>query len=345
VSLIGLPLLVTSIVATLAGFAATVVLWGRGGRLRVPTRTVLILLCEALVIFSAAIVVNRSLDLYPSWSTLVQKAAPPPPPDAVADPATSLEVWLKARATGGATNGLVFDWKVAEASWHLATAPTVYVPPAYFTSTALRFPVVVVLAGARSGPAQAAWDPHRVAQLAHATGTGANPAVLVFLRLARPAASALLATQLPGRLDGALRVRQRGWAVIGIGGEAGTGLTALADQPARYWAGAVVADGGAGLSAAIVNRARKLRLDQTVLLVAPAGGGLGGSGAGKPSGTAGTGGSADPVTQDAVARPDDRLSDALRWAYQELPAPLAAPVTAPVGTAPAPTPAGTGASR
>ncbi len=347
VSLTGLPLLVCGIVATLLGFAGTVFLWRRGGRWRLLSRTGLVLLCEALAVFTGAVATNRALDLYPSWATLFQKAAPPPPQNAVADPATSLDVWLKGRAADGARKGLYFDWKpTGLASWHLAAVPTVFVPAAYFTSTALQFPVVVVAAAEKSGPAQAAWDDKQTAaadMVRAAEGQG-NPAIVVFVRTAKPDTGPLLATELPTRLDNDLRVAPRGWAAVGIGADAPMALTVLGEAPGRYRAAVAVADGGAGLPATLVAKAGKIRADQSALLIAPEAAGSAALGSGKSlcvgAPASGPALCADSqVAQDSVDRPQDRLPAALRWTFDEVPAPLAPPITGPVGTAPAPTPA------
>jgi hypothetical protein len=315
VSLTGLPLLVCGIVATLLGFAATVFLWRRGGRLRLLSRTGLVLLCEALAVFTGAIATNRALDLYPSWATLFQKAAPPPPQNAVADPATSLDVWLKGRAADGARKGLYFDWKPdGLASWHLAAVPTVFVPAAYFTSTALLFPVVVVAAPDKVGPPQAGWDDKQAADVVRAAEGDGNPAIVVFLRTAKPDAGPLLATDLPTRLDNDLRVGPRGWAAVGIGVDAPMALSALAEKPGRYRAAVAIAEGGALLPATVTAKAAKVPVDQ----------------------------SATVIDANTFGRPQDRLPEALRWACDEVPAPLAPPITGPVGTAPAPTPATNG---
>jgi hypothetical protein len=244
VSLTGLPLLVFSVLAAVAALILTVRYWGRGGRWRAVTRTVSVLLCEALALFAGGVIVNHALgDLFPSWSALLQQDRTAPPPPVVADPATRLDVWLRSRALEGEHNGLVFDWRPVDATaWHLPDPPTIYVPPAYFTQHSARFPVVLVIAPSKDGPAQAAWDARKVNLLVPRTGGEVTPAVLVFLRVDHPDVT-LLAQTLPERLDEDLRTSPRGWGVIGVAFDAAVALDSLVRAPLRFWSAAVVADG------------------------------------------------------------------------------------------------------
>src|SRR6266545_2314031 len=144
--------------ASLGAFGLTIWAWGRGGWWRPVTRTLGVLLCEALVLGTVGVAVNRSLEIFPSWSALLDQDRPPPPPTTiVADPTTKLDVWLHDRASEGARSGLVFEWKSTEVkAWHLPAPPVIYVPPRYFTATTARFPVVLIIAPAHAGPAPGA---------------------------------------------------------------------------------------------------------------------------------------------------------------------------------------------
>ena len=50
------------------------------------------------VVFAAGLIVNRAQgDLFPSWSALLDQDKKAPPPTVVADPATKLDTWLRAK--------------------------------------------------------------------------------------------------------------------------------------------------------------------------------------------------------------------------------------------------------
>jgi hypothetical protein len=299
VSLTGLPLLVFSIVASIGAFVLTILVWRRGGRWRTVTRTAGVLLCEALVLCTAGLVVNRSLgDLFPSWSALLNQDRAAPPPTVVADPATKLDVWLHARAVEGTHNGLVFEWHPSgAAAWHLPAPPVIYVPPRYFTAKTARFPVVLVLAPVKAGPAQGAWDPHKINLIVPRSDDAPTPAVIVFLRTDRPDATVLTRT-LPRILDGDLRTTARGWGMIGVDADAAAGLDALMQDPLRFWSAAAVVD-DTGLAKALAHPHALLDWQATTVL-----------GRGHTT--------------------ESRLPEALRWVYGRLPAPLTTPLTGPV---------------
>src|SRR2546421_3410024 len=282
----------------MGAIAGTIWCWGRGGRWRTVVRTAGVLVCEALLLFPAGLIVNRSLDLFPSWSALLDQDKKAPPPTVVADPATKLDTWLHGRAVEGTHNGLVFEWHPSgAAAWHLPAPPVIYVPPRYFSATTARFPVVLVLAPAKAGPAQGAWDPHRINLIVPRSDDAPTPAVIVFLRTDRPDATVLTRT-LPRILDGDLRTVSRGWGMIGVDTDAPTGLDALAQDPLRFWSGAAVVAGDAPPK---VQGHPQALLDWQGTLVV---------GRGHP--------------------PDNRLSEALRWVYGRLPAPVTPPLTGPV---------------
>ncbi len=308
-SLTGVPLLVLSIGLSLGAFAGTVWCWRRGGWWRPLTRTAGVLACEALVLFTAGLVVNRGLEIFPSWSALFNRHHAAPPPTVVADPSTRLDTWLHSRHVEGARNGLVFEWRPSgAAAWHLPAAPVVYVPPRYFTATGARFPVVVVLAPTRAGPAQGGWDPHKMNVVVPRADAEVNPAVVVFLRTDHPD-EALLTRVLPERLDEDLRTAARGWAVIGVGADAAAGFDALPRDPVRFWCAVAVGDG-------LPKPAPRddVAWQATLSIVG-----------GSPPVPAPAG-----SRVEVVARPEARLPEALQWVYRQMPAPLAASLTGPV---------------
>jgi hypothetical protein len=287
VSLTGAPLLVLGILASLGALVATIRYWRRGGRWRILTRTVGILVCEVLALATAGLIVNHALDdLFPSWSALFGPDRAVAAPTIVADPTTGLDEWLRGHRAEGERHGLTFEWKpVGAAAWHLPAPPVISVPPAYFTATALRFPVVLVLSPAK---------------LAAPVADG--PAIVVYLRVDRPDAM-LLTQELPERLDGDLRVLARGWAVVGVGTDAGAGPLALTRAPTRFWSAVEVPEGNRPLPD--VERGLPAYLDWQKSWTVPA------------------------------RTPDPgRLAAALHWVYPRLPAPLADPLSGPPGANP-----------
>jgi hypothetical protein len=202
----------------------------------------------------------------------------------------------------------------------------------------VRFPVVVLVAQSKAGPGQAGWDPGTVAALIAESSADPVPAILVFLRVDRADAAGLLEQELPAQLDADIRVNGRGWAVVGVGTDAGLALDALGGAPHRYRSAGVVAGAGGLLGAPVVAQAQRCRADQAILLIV--GGGSGGQGGGEPV-TDGPTPSSGPgpvaVTTELVPPPDKRLVVALRWAYQQLSPPLSAPVGGPP---PLPAPSG-----
>jgi hypothetical protein len=328
VSLTGLPLLILSIVAAVGALVGTILLWSRGGRARLFTRTASILLCEALAVFAGAIAANRALDLYPSWSTFFAKAKPPPPAAKAVDaPPTVLNEYLAAHAQQGKQAGLALPWQPAGgAAWDLSGQPTLFLPPAYFTEATKSFPVIVVIAPSGSGPSQAGWDPQRVPALV-GQASPSTPAILVLLRLDPPAPDAPLIAGLATGLEQDLRVGRYGWAAVGVGGDAMVALDLLRAQPGRYASAALVAGGTGQVPVAWVGAVRAIRPGQSALIVAAT-----------PPVQQGP-----PLAIDLVTPPELRLPDALRSTYPLLPPPLAAPVPGPAGaqvSSPPPQPPG-----
>jgi hypothetical protein len=214
VALTGLPLLVLAVVASLSVLYLTIRHWSRG----VVVRVVGLLCVEALVLFTAGLVVNRAFDdLFPSWTALLhQDTVPAPPPEAATS--ARLDGWLRGR------DSRTFDWTPAgERYWPLLQPPVVVVPAAYLSLAAQRFPVVVVVS---PQPPEVVADPP-------------TPAVLVWLRADRLDVS-LLTRTLPAALEADLRVSSGGWAAVGVGTDGAVGFDALAKDSARYRSAAAV---------------------------------------------------------------------------------------------------------
>lgn len=213
-ALTGLPLLAFAVMACLAVLYLTVRHWSRG----VAVRVVGIVCVEALVLFTAGLVVNRAFgDLFPSWTALLHQDTVPAPPAGAAVPG-GLDGWLRGR------DGRTFAWTPAGARyWPLTEPPTVVVPAGYLAAAAQRFPVVVVVSPDPPGPVP----------------VPPTPAVLVWLRSARIDANFLTRT-LPAALEPDLRVSSRGWAAVGVGADDVVGLDALAKDSSRYRSAAAV---------------------------------------------------------------------------------------------------------
>jgi hypothetical protein len=175
VSLYGLPLLAAFLLATGGAVVGTVLLWRRAARWRLPLRAASLLGCELIAMITIALIVNRQLDLYPTWRSLASTQAgvyagrtAPGRLDAAVPP------------TGG---GL--DLPVPPYTVHVT------VPATYPHQPAARYPVLVVVSATPPPdvpcPAVTAWVP--------------------------PGAAATLA-DLPAQLAGALRVYPDGWAAV-----------------------------------------------------------------------------------------------------------------------------------
>lgn len=321
-SLTGVPLLVACWLGTKLALGLTIIGWRRGGRARLLTRTVSVLVLQAVGLFSFGVVANRAFDLYPSWNALLH---PVPKPKAVTAPAARLDGWLHSKDVRSAGHGVTFTWDPP--GWNtmgLAQAPTVFVPQAYFDGPLLRFPVVVVVAPPRTGPSEGAWDDKQVLE----TMAGYAGAIVVFLRathasLAGPwGVESAVADRLPYALSIDLRVETHRWAIAAVGTDADVALTALAQRPERYQEAALIADGAAPLPPAILAQVRRRLQQQSLCLVAA-------------------------VRQPAFPQSDrlllvpaapQRLTAALRWLYALLPAPLNPPETGPIGIPPKPQP-------
>jgi hypothetical protein len=321
-ALTGIPLLLLCWAGTKLVFGLTIVAWRHGGRVRVLTRTVSILLCEAMVLFTVGVAANRALDLYPSWAALLH---PVPRPKPVAAPAARLDGWLHSRDVRGGPHGVTFAWEPPGwTGWGLREAPSVFVPQSYFTGSARHFPVVVLVAPAQTGPAGAAWGDRHVLQ----TMAGSTAAVVILLRINRttPAGAdgvgGTVTDRLPYALNRDVRVSPHGWAILGIGTDAPLALTALAQRPERYQDAALVTQSAAPPPPPVLAQLRHGFPEQPLCLVGAA-----------------TGGRLPPQLRVLlVPAPPARLAAALRWVYPLLPAPLATPETGPIGIPPKPRP-------
>jgi hypothetical protein len=219
--LTGLPLIITTAVLGLLVIAATVLLWSRFGRWRLLTRTLGVVLAEALVVATVGLIANRSEEFYPSWQALrgdtgtTSSTAPPP--------AGRLDALL----AGGRST---LPWRPASlASWHLATTPTVLLPRDYRDRPSTTYPVVLVLAGSTAEASAAA--------AAHADG--------VVTVVATPTAATTVAAL--GRMGVALgedvRVTGYGWGLVASSGSASLAAGLVDSAPARFAGEALIGRG------------------------------------------------------------------------------------------------------
>jgi hypothetical protein len=184
-------LIVFAAALTAGALAATILVWRRWGPL---IRPVGVLLTELLLTLTVGLVVNRSQQFYPSWAALL--AGSDPDRAGFHTSAGRLDAWLAARPGAGQIQS--FPWRPAGwTAWRLAAAPTVTVPAGYLADPGRRYSAVL-LVGTRPWPAPAL--------------TG--PTVLVNVTTTARTAAAALAVALPGELGRDLRVTGHRWALV-----------------------------------------------------------------------------------------------------------------------------------
>jgi hypothetical protein len=298
-------LVALSAITTVLACTALIVFWRRLARRAWPlVRVVGILLCEALLIFTVALQINRADDFYPSWSALLGGDQTRDLPRA---PAASLSGWLASKAAEGARSGLAFTWRSSDAAWRLPQPPIVYLPPAYFRQPGLMLPVIVVLAPPALTAAQGAWDDPAPAALAHDAGVSAG---LILLRADAHLNVTTLAATLPQRLLTDVRVAPHGWGVTAIGAAIPAGLDLLRLGSDRFGPLALVPSATTAVNPLWIKTAR----DEAGALLAP-------------SHLPGGAGRRSVATGSAVVSP--ALVAALRWVFGQMPPALAPPMVLP----------------
>jgi lysyl-tRNA synthetase class 2 len=197
-TLTGVPLILLAAAATAAASAATARLWARGGRLRPLTRTLGVLLIEALVVTTAGLVVNRYQQFYPSWAALSGHTG-----TTTVTRATEAGL-LDGRLPSGRATAVL--WQPPDLPhWQLAGPPRVVVPAGYRERPGDTFPVVLDLVPA---------VPAAVTAALRTT----DAVTVVAVPTAATTATALLT--LPGELRRDVRVSDVGWDVAGAGAQA-----------------------------------------------------------------------------------------------------------------------------
>jgi enterochelin esterase-like enzyme len=107
------------------------------GRLRWVNRTAAIVACLAATAATGLIWVNRQVDAYPTWASMLGSTA------AAADAPIT-------RSDGGQVVGFTVDGPAS----HLSMPVYAYLPPGYRTDTATRYPVIEALHGYPGSPLQ-----------------------------------------------------------------------------------------------------------------------------------------------------------------------------------------------
>jgi hypothetical protein len=203
VGLTGLSTVSVAAGVTLACVLLLARFWHRGGRARFVVRALGILLCQALLVATVGLEVNRVGDFYPSWQALVGDVGAAP---------------TRAGAPGSLLPAV---WRWPAAAWHLAAPPRLIVPAGRGAH-----PVLVLLLPP-GVPVPARWP--------------RTSAVGLVLSPDGPASLAALRLGLPAFLAGRAAVAPHGWAIVGLGGAAPVASALASADPRQYTALAVVA--------------------------------------------------------------------------------------------------------
>jgi hypothetical protein len=233
-SLTGTPLIVLAMLATAGTLAATILVWSRGRRLRLPLRTLGVLLTEALLLLSVGLVVNRSQQFYPTWAALLQTGST----TGITYPTAPghLDRWLREYAGGHPDQSIAFIWQpTGWTGWHLAGAPIIVTPTAYLQHPGWRYSALLVIDNGTTG-----WTPTAEGAAARSAGLTAGAAIMVFARTTPTTTAHTLVAALPKALARDLRVTGRRWALVASPSDAGLGRQTAAAAPARYPAIALV---------------------------------------------------------------------------------------------------------
>lgn len=149
-----LPTLLLTLLAAVGSLAFTVRWWDRG-RHPVVTRAVGLLVVQVLVTSAVGLQLNRTLDLYGSWSELF--GVLPTATRATSARAGSMDATLlgRGRAALRSHHGLLVPWMFAGRAARLpARAGYVWLPPEYFDPAYAHadFPALELLTGFPGGP-------------------------------------------------------------------------------------------------------------------------------------------------------------------------------------------------
>jgi hypothetical protein len=208
-----LPLIIATVLATAGALTGTVLLWHRVRRGRALLRSAGILVCEALLVLSAGLVVNRQEDFYPSWQALAGDTGPAA--------ATARRAAGSLDAAFGPGTLRVAWQPPGSAAWRLRSAAQLTVPPRY-VSTGDEFPALIALGG-RPAPGD----------LVEVT--------------AQPGPLTTGLADLPARLAADARVTGQGWVLVTAAAAAPLAVRLAGQEPGRFAALAVVGVPPSGL--------------------------------------------------------------------------------------------------
>lgn len=211
-TLTGTPLILLTAALAVAAGVTTAWLWPRGGRLRPVTRTLGVLLLEALVVATAGLVVNRHEQFYPSWAALFGH--------------TGTITVTRATEAGRldqllpAGQAVAVRWQPAALpDWRLAGPPRVVVPAGYRERPGDTFPVMLDLTADAAGAVAAALR---------------TPDTVTVVAVPTAATTATALLSLPAELRRDVRVSDTGWAVSGTGARAPLAAAFARAAPAGF---------------------------------------------------------------------------------------------------------------
>jgi hypothetical protein len=212
VPLTGVPLIVIAAAATASVCAVTVLLWSRFGRWRLLSRSLGVLLSEALLVLAVGLIVNRVGGFYPTWQALHGDTGA----SAVTTHRTAghLDAALRPdRVTGG------FRLAIPDGQaqpWRMAAPPTLVVPADYIHRPTATFPVLVTLTD----------DPRAAAV------TTVDAVTVVVAPSTNTTAAAL--SSLPAAVTDDVRATSHGWAVVADLRDAALAADLIRATPTTY---------------------------------------------------------------------------------------------------------------
>lgn len=229
------------LLALAAAVAAAVMvgpLWRRGVAVRAAALTT----CLVTAAATALLWVNRQVDTYPTWASLLGS-----------EPAAAMPV----AATGGAGRGTVTTMTVTGPASGLTLPMYVYLPPGYDQQSGLRYPVVEAFHGYPGSPAQWFNGLHAADVLDAEISAGRMaPTVVLFPYQTPdptldtectnlpggPQTETFLTVDVPAAAKARFRIRTdaAGWGLIGYSAGGYCAADLLLRHPTEYAAGAAL---------------------------------------------------------------------------------------------------------
>jgi enterochelin esterase-like enzyme len=153
-ALTGLGLVVALALATVGATIATVCWWERWRRLPRTRRVIALLVCQLLAFTTVAVMVNRQVQLYSSWSDLMGNTGTVSTSAEAHGRLDHYVAIVASREQGSAIDGVVIPWTVTGGRSGLTLPAEVYLPGAYLTGQGQhqRFPVIEFFDGFPGSP-------------------------------------------------------------------------------------------------------------------------------------------------------------------------------------------------